>query len=103
MAQVENMTEHEAHIVLELIGQRGSGDHTEEGVSFLTVQELYAGIQENTRRISVPADMLEKLTDIAGRALSDEDTRAWPLVCQQYSTVADALADIDWLRQQLAA
>lgn len=28
---------------------------------------------------------------------------AWPLVCLQYPTVADALADIDWLRQQLAA
>jgi hypothetical protein len=32
MAQVENMTEHEAHIVLELIGQTGTGDHAEEGV-----------------------------------------------------------------------
>lgn len=103
MAQVENMTEHEAHIVLELIGQGGTGDHTEEGVSFRTVQELYSGIQECTRCVSVPADMLEKLTDIAGRALSDEDARAWPLVCRQYPSVADAKADIDWLRQQLAA
>ncbi|CAM4378495.1 TPA: DUF1380 domain-containing protein [Klebsiella michiganensis] len=103
MAQVENMTEHEAHIVLELIGQTGTGDHAEEGVSFRTVQDLYAGIQESTRRISVPADMLAKLTNIAGRALSEEDARAWPLVCLQYPTVADALADIDWLRLQLAA
>jgi hypothetical protein len=72
-------------------------------VSFRTVQDLYAGIQESTRRISVPADMLAKLTNIAGRALSEEDARAWPLVCLQYPTVADALADIDWLRLQLAA
>ncbi|EGU3705111.1 DUF1380 domain-containing protein [Salmonella enterica] len=103
MAQVETMTEDEAHIVLELIGQTGTGDHAEDGVSFHTVQALYAGIQESTRRVSVPADMLEKLTDIAGRALSDEDARAWPLVCRQYPTVADAQADINWLRQLLAA
>ena len=103
MALVENMTEPEAHIVLELIGQTGTGDHAEEGVSFRTVQALYTGIQESTRRVSVPADMLEKLTDIAGLALNDEDARAWPLACWQYPTVAAAQADIDWLRQQLAA
>ena len=103
MAQAWNMTEAEAHTLLELIGRTGTGEHTEEGVSFRTVQDLYAGIQESTRRISVPADMLAKLTNIAGRALSEEDARAWPLVCLQYPTVADALADIDWLRLQLAA
>ncbi|MFK3708498.1 DUF1380 family protein [Klebsiella sp. NPDC088457] len=103
MAQVENMTEDEAHIVLELIGQAGTGDHAEDGISFRTVQTLYAGIQESTRRVSVPVDMLEKLTDIAGRALNDEDARAWPLTCRQYPTVAAAQADIDWLRQPLAA
>ncbi|MCW9490376.1 DUF1380 family protein [Klebsiella michiganensis] len=101
MAQVENMTEHEAHIVLELIGQTGTGDHAEEGISFRTVQTLYAGIQDSTRRVSVPADMLEKLTYIAGWALSEDDAQAWPLVSRLYPTVADARADIHWLRQLL--
>lgn len=103
MAQVEGMTEHEAHIVLELIGQTGTGDHAEEGISYHSVQALYAGIRESTRRVSVPADLLTRLTDVAGRALDAEDVQAWPLVRQHYPTVADAQADIDWLRKQLAA
>jgi hypothetical protein len=39
------MTEAEAHTLLELIGRTGTGEHTEEGVSFRTVQALYAGIR----------------------------------------------------------
>lgn len=103
IAQAEGMTETEALVILEHIGMVGTGDHTEEGISYQTVQELHAGIRINTLRVSVPADLLKKLTDIVGRALSDEDARAWPLVCRQYPSVADAKADIDWLRQQLAA
>lgn len=35
--------------------------------------------------------------------LDTEDARDWPLVCQHYPSVADAQADITWLRQLLAA
>ena len=37
MAQVENMTEAEADMLLALIGRAGTGEHTEDGVSFRTV------------------------------------------------------------------
>ncbi|ECO1736998.1 DUF1380 domain-containing protein, partial [Salmonella enterica] len=53
--------------------------------------------------VIVPADLLARLTDVAGLALDTEDARAWPLVCQHYPSVADAQADITWLRQLLAA
>jgi hypothetical protein len=45
MALAGNMTEAEAHTLLELIGRTGTGEHTEEGVSFRTVQAMYAGIR----------------------------------------------------------
>lgn len=103
MAQVEGMTEREADAILQEIGRAGTGDHAEEGISYRTVQALYAGICPDAPQVSVPADVLARLMDIAGRAVSGEDAQAWPLVRQHYPTVADAQADIDWLRKQLAA
>lgn len=55
MAQAWNMTEAEAHTLLELIGRTGTGEHTEEGVSFRTVQALYAGIRPGIPRVNVPS------------------------------------------------
>lgn len=101
MAQVENMTESEAAAILQEIGSVAG--HTEEGVSFRTVQEMYAGLRADIPTVIVPADLLARLTDVAGLALDAEDARAWPLVSQHYPSVADAQADITWLRQLLAA
>lgn len=101
MAQVENMTESEAAAILQEIGS--VADHTEEGVSFRTVQEMYAGLRADIPTVIVPADLLARLTDVAGLALDAEDARGWPLVSQHYPSVADAQADITWLRQLLAA
>lgn len=101
MAQVENMTESEAAAILQEIGS--VADHTEEGVSFRTVREMYAGLRADIATVIVPADLLARLTDVAGLALDAEDARAWPLVSQHYPSVADAQADITWLRQLLAA
>lgn len=103
MAQAENMTAGEADAILQEIGRAGTGDHTEEGISYRTVQALYAGLRADIPTVSVPADLLARLTDVAGRALDAEDGQAWPLVRQHYPSVADAQADIAWLRQQLAA
>jgi hypothetical protein len=50
MALSGNMTEAEADTLLELIGRTGTGEHTEEGVSFRTVQALYAGIRGHSPR-----------------------------------------------------
>lgn len=100
MAQVENMTESEAAAILQEIGSVAG--HTEEGVSFRTVQEMYAGLRADIPTVIVPADLLARLTDVAGLALDAEDARAWPLVSQHYPSVADAQADITWLRQLLA-
>ena len=101
MAQVENMTESEAAAILQEIGSVIG--HTEEGVSFRMVQEMYAGLRADIATVIVPADLLARLTDVAGLALDAEDARAWPLVSQHYPSVADAQADITWLRQLLAA
>lgn len=102
-AQVENMTEREADAILQYIGRTGTGDHTEEGVSYHTVQALYARLRADVPTVSVPADLLTRLTDVAGLALDAGDAQAWPLVRRHYPTVADAQADIARLRQQLAA
>lgn len=101
MAQVENMTESEASAILQEIGSVTG--HTEEGISFRTVQEMYAGLRAEIPTVIVPADLLARLTDVVGLALDAEDAQAWPLVCQHYPSVADAQADITWLRQLLAA
>ncbi|EJU5664378.1 DUF1380 family protein [Salmonella enterica] len=101
MAQVENMTESEAGAILQEIGSVAG--HTEEGISYRTVREMYAGLRAEIPTVIVPADLLARLTDVAGLALDTEDARAWPLVCQHYPSVADAQADITWLRQLLAA
>lgn len=70
---------------------------------FRTVQELYAGISVNTPRVSVPVDTLARLADIAAQALSVEDAKAWPLVQRHYPSVADAQAEMAWLKRELAA
>jgi hypothetical protein len=73
MALAGNMTEAEAHTLLELIGRTGTGEHTEEGVSFRTVQAMYAGIRPGIPRVSVPVDTLYRITDIAAQAINGED------------------------------
>lgn len=100
MEQAGAMTEVEAGAILREIGKTGFGGHTEAGISYRTVQALYAGLRTEIPTVSVPADLLARVTDIAGRALDTEDAQAWPLVCRQYPSVADAQADIARLRQQ---
>ncbi|EOG4766948.1 DUF1380 family protein [Salmonella enterica subsp. enterica serovar Newport] len=101
MAQVENMTESEASAVLQEIAS--VANHTEEGISYRTVQDLYAGLRADIPTVIVPADLLARLTDVAELVLGTEDALAWPLVCQHYPSAADAQADITWLKQLLAA
>lgn len=64
---------------------------------------MYAGLRADIPTVIVPADLLARLTDVAGLALDTEDARTWPLVRQHYPSVADAQADITWIRQLLAA
>ncbi|EAY5808058.1 DUF1380 domain-containing protein [Salmonella enterica] len=101
MAQVENMTESEASAILQEIGCVTG--HTEEGISFRTVQEMYAGLRAEIPTVIVPADLLARLTDVAGLALDTEDAQAWLLISRHYPSLADVKADITWLRQLLAA
>ncbi|EEB7409441.1 DUF1380 domain-containing protein [Salmonella enterica] len=99
MSLAQGMTEVEADAILHEIGKTGFGDHAEAGISYRTVQALYAGLRAEIPTVSVPADLLARVTDIAGRALDTEDAQAWPLVCQEYPGVAAAQADIARLRQ----
>ena len=101
MAQVENMTESEAAAILQEIGSVTG--HTEEGISFRTVQEMYAGLRADIPTVIVPADLLARLTDVAGLALDAEDAQTRLLISRHYPSVADVQADITWLRQLLAA
>ncbi|ECO9393539.1 DUF1380 domain-containing protein [Salmonella enterica] len=101
MARMENMTESEASAILQEIGSVAG--HTEEGISYRTVQDLYAGLRAEIPTVIVPADLLARLTDVAGLALDAEEAQAGPLVCQHYPSLADLQADITWLRQLLAA
>lgn len=101
MAQVENMTESEASAILQEIGSVAG--HTEEGISFRTVREMYAGLRAEIPTVIVPADLLARLTDVAGLALDTEDAQAWLLISRHYPSLADVQADITWLRQLLAA
>lgn len=101
MARMENMTESEASAILQEIGSVAG--HTEEGISYRTVQDLYAGLRAEIPTVIVPADLLARLTDVAGLALDAEDAQTWLLISQHYPSVADAQADITWLRQLLAA
>ncbi|HII3478875.1 MULTISPECIES: DUF1380 family protein [Citrobacter] len=101
MAQVENMTESEAAAILQEIGSVTG--HTEEGISFRTVREMYAGLRADIPTIIVPADLLARLTDVAGLALDAENAQTWLLISRHYPSMADVQADITWLRQLLAA
>ncbi len=101
MAQVENMTESEAGAILQEIGSVAG--HTEEGISYRTVQEMYAGLRADIPTVIVPADLLARLTDVAGLALDAEDAQTRLLISRHYPSVADVQADIMWLRQLLAA
>ncbi|HHT8253513.1 TPA: DUF1380 family protein [Citrobacter braakii] len=101
MAQVENMTESEAGAILQEIGSVAG--HTEEGISYRKVQEMYAGLRAEIPTVIVPADLLARLTDVAGLALDTEDAQAWLLISRHYPSLADVQADITWLRQLLAA
>lgn len=101
MAQVENMTESEAAAILQEIGSVTG--HTEEGISFRTVREMYAGLRADIPTIIVPADLLARLTDVAGLALDAENAQTRLLISRHYPSMADVQADITWLRQLLAA
>ena len=101
MAQVENMTESEAGAILQEIGSVAG--HTEEGISYRKVQEMYAGLRAEIPTVIVPADLLARLTDVAGLALDTEDAQAWLLISRHYPSLADVQAEITWLRQLLAA
>lgn len=101
MAQVENMTESEASAILQEIAS--VANHTEEGISYRTVQDMYAGLRADIPTVIVPADLLARLTDVAGLVLDAEDAQTWLLISQHYPSMADAQADITWLRQLLAA
>ncbi|EDT1279530.1 DUF1380 family protein [Salmonella enterica] len=89
MALAQGMTEVEADAILREIGRKGTGEHTGNGISDSTVQALYAGLRAEIPTVSVPADLLARVTD----------AQAWPLVCQEYPGVAAAQADIVRLRQ----
>ncbi|KAA0403156.1 DUF1380 domain-containing protein [Salmonella enterica subsp. enterica serovar Typhimurium] len=99
MSLTQAMSEVEADAILREIGRKGMGEHTGYGISDSTVQALYAGLRTEIPTVSVPADLLARVTNIAGRALDTEDAQAWPLVCQEYPGVADAQVDIARLRQ----
>ncbi|EJW3972749.1 hypothetical protein OB375_003956 [Salmonella enterica] len=43
------LTEVEADAILREIGKTGFGDHAEAGISYRTVQELYAGLRDDER------------------------------------------------------
>lgn len=101
MARMENMTESEASAVLQEIAS--VANHTEEGISYRTVQDMYAGLRAEIPSVIVPADLLARLTDVAGLVLDAEDAQTWLLISQHYPSMADAQADITWLRQLLAA
>ncbi|EIF9087290.1 DUF1380 family protein [Salmonella enterica] len=101
MAQVENMTESEASAVLQEIAS--VANHTKEGISYRTVQYLYAGLRADIPTVIVPSEVLARLTDVAELALDAEEAQAGPLVCQHYPSLADLHADITWIRQLLAA
>ncbi|MEC6785774.1 DUF1380 family protein [Salmonella enterica] len=89
MSLTQAMTEVEADAILREIGRKGMGEHTGDGISDSTVQALYAGLRTEIPTVSVPADLLARVTNIAGRALDTEDAQAWPLVCQE-GTVANS-------------
>ncbi|KAA0431831.1 DUF1380 family protein, partial [Salmonella enterica] len=99
MSLTQAMTAVDADAILREIGRKGIGEHTGDGISDSTVQALYAGLRTEIPTVSVPADLLARVTNIAGRALDTEDAQAWPLVCQEYPGVADAQVDIARLRQ----
>ncbi|WP_168403382.1 DUF1380 family protein [Erwinia amylovora] len=101
-ALVAGMTPPEADAVLREIGGTGTGDHAEEGISHGTVKEIYAGLRVERPDVPVSVDMLERLTNIALEAIGGEDAKAWPLVKNYYPSVADAQADIVWLRGRIA-
>lgn len=64
---------------------------------------MYAGLRAEIPTVIVPADLLARLTDVAGLALDTEDAQAWLLISRHYPSLADVQADITWLRQLLAA
>lgn len=76
MSLTQAMTEVEADAILREIGRKGMGEHTGDGISDSTVQALYAGLRTEIPTVSVPADLLARVTNIAGRALDTEDAQA---------------------------
>lgn len=99
MGAAEDMTEQEADHILADIGGVGSGDHAEEGISFGTVLELLAGLRAAPAMVSVPADLLERVSNWAERCLNEQDAIAWQAGGDTPETVARGLAALNALKQ----
>lgn len=99
MGAAEDMTEQEADHILAEIGGAGSGDHAEEGISFGTVLELLAGLRAVPAMVSVPVDLLERVSDWAERCLNEQDAIAWQAGGDTPETVARGLAALNALKQ----
>ncbi|WP_231499707.1 DUF1380 family protein [Salmonella enterica] len=66
MSLTQAMTEVEADAILREIGRKGMGEHTGDGISDSTVQALYAGLRTEIPTVSVPADLLARVTNSPG-------------------------------------
>lgn len=66
MSLTQAMTEVEADAILREIGRKGMGEHTGDGISDSTVQALYAGLRTEIPAVSVPADLLTRVTSLTG-------------------------------------
>lgn len=98
MGAAQDMTDQEADHILAEIGGAGSGDHAEEGISFGTVLELLAGLRAAPAMVSVPADLLERVSDWAERCLNEQDAIAWQAGGDTPETVARGLAALNALK-----
>lgn len=103
MARAEDMTPHEADVILQTIGSAGLGDHAEEGVSQSTVLELLAGLRARGRAVTLSADLLERVTQAAEHALLAGEGAAWDAGREGPAAVCEGLADIARVRALLAA
>lgn len=98
MGAAQDMTDQEADHLLAEIGRTGSGDHAEEGISFGTVLELLAGLRAAPAMVSVPAELLGRVSDWAERCLNEQDAIAWNTGGDTPETVARGLAALNALK-----
>lgn len=102
MAQAQGMTEQEADRILALIGETGCGDHTETGISNLTVRELLVDTRIQAAKVSVRADMLTRVILIAQQALTAAENDAREAGRDVPATVVSVLRDVSALKYCLA-